>query len=71
MSITYKTPYDTRVVEYHLRKGTVTHADYAKHMNDLPDEVDEWDETDTHFVAAYENRNYGTGEQEAESSEAV
>lgn len=65
MSITYKTPFDTRVVEYHLRKGTVSHDDYSTFLGDLPDEAEECEETETHFVPAYEMRNYGSAEEVA------
>jgi len=65
MSITYKTPYDTRVVEYHLRKGTVSHNEYNALLADLPDEAAECEETEAHFVPAYEMRNYNTGEEAA------
>ena len=50
MTTTYKTPYDIRVVEFHLRNGTVSHADYAKHLTDLPNDDQEWDAVLQHAV---------------------
>ena len=57
MTTTHKTPYDVRVVEFHLRNGTISHAEYEKYLTDLADDAAESEETETTFIPSYENRN--------------
>ena len=57
MTPIHKTPFDVRVVEFHLRNGTITQDEYAKYLNDLADDEDESLETETTFIPAFELRN--------------
>lgn len=36
-----KAMYDTRLMEWHLKQGTITQADIDKHMKSLPDLADQ------------------------------
>ena len=69
MTMTHKTPYDVRVVEFHLRNGTITHDEYKKHLSDLADDSAESEETDTAFIPAYEKRNNPVVSEETEATD--
>jgi hypothetical protein len=49
---------DNRVVQYHIRRGTVTEAQWQAHLDSLPDDAEEALETETQFSPAYELRHY-------------
>ena len=59
MTAIHKTPFDVRVVEFHLRNGTITHEEYEKYLKDLSDDEGESLETETTFIPAFELRNTG------------
>ena len=61
---------DNRVVQYHLRRGTLTEAQWQAHLDSLPDEAEEGEETETQFSPAYEMRHYvDTPAEEASTQE--
>jgi hypothetical protein len=62
----YKTPFDVRIVDFHLRSGTVSSNDFEQHLTDLPDEAEEAEETETVFQPTYETRNYAKSPAEEE-----
>ena len=57
MTPIHKTPFDVRVVEFHLRNGTITHDEYQKYLTELADDEGESEETETAFIPAFELRN--------------
>ena len=69
MTTTHKTPYDVRVVEFHLRNGTISHAEYEKYLTDLADDTTESEETETTFIPSYENRNNPVAAEESDAPE--
>ena len=71
MSITHKSPFDVRVVEYHLRKGTISHEEYEQYLTALADDETESEETETQFVPSYENRHYGEASDADEGGDAL
>ena len=71
MTVIHKTPFDVRVVEFHLRNGTISHADYEKYLKDLADETEESEETETTFVPSFELRNIAQEDAAEEPSEPL
>ena len=59
MTAIHKTPFDVRVVEFHLRNGTISHAEYEKYLKELADDEGECLETETTFIPAFELRSCG------------
>jgi len=49
---------DNRVAQHHIRRGTVTEAQWQAHLDSLPDDADEAEETETTFSPSYEMRHY-------------
>jgi len=60
--------FDVRVIEHHLRRGTITQEQYQAFLDDLPDEVDEGDETETRFSPTWAER-HSDDQPEPESAE--
>ena len=61
---------DVRVLEFHLRRGTLTREEYDKVLSGLPDEADEAVETQVRFAANFEARAYGEGADGSEDQAA-
>lgn len=49
--------FDVRVVDFHLRRRSVTHEEYEKYLASLPDDAEEADETETTFESTYGRNN--------------
>ncbi len=49
---------DNRVVQYHIRRGTLTEAQWQAHLDALPDDAEEAEETETRFSPSYAQRHY-------------
>lgn len=50
------TRFDVRCIKYHLRRGTLTHDELRAHLDNLPDEAEHGEETQTRFVPTVEQR---------------
>lgn len=44
------TLFDTRVIQHHLRRGSLTAEQLAEHLANLPDEAEHGEPTTTQFV---------------------
>jgi hypothetical protein len=49
---------DNRVAQYHIRRGVLSKADWQAHLDSLPDDADEAEQTETLFSPSYEQRHY-------------
>lgn len=56
--------FDVRVVSHALRRGQVDHASYRKHLEALPDESDELEESEVAFATPYADRMKRQAEEE-------
>ena len=48
--------YDVRLLKHRIRRGELTHDEVAKHLAGLTDDAEHGEETETQFVAAFQNR---------------
>ena len=49
--------FDVRVIDFHLRRESISYEEYEKHLNELEDVADNCVETSTRFSNAYEQRH--------------
>ena len=56
--------FDVRVVEYHIRRGATTRAEYNEYLASLEDEAEHGNKTETNFADPYGKRHYASFDHE-------
>ncbi|MFT7519385.1 MAG: hypothetical protein ACI9MC_001526 [Kiritimatiellia bacterium] len=63
MSTENRSEFDVRVVNFHLRRQTVSYKEFDKHLADLPDDAENCEETEARFTNSYEQRHVAEFDQ--------
>lgn len=65
-----ETLYDVRVVEYHIRRGKLSVADYEAMLAKVEDDAEHGEPTETRFTASYEDRKQAAADEEGSTPAA-